>query len=530
MYAGSQSGWESLPAGNQPQSEVSSLGRPPAIPEQPPQPNKKAKNHRRRHVPVGPAGTWFQAQQPSNMRPSAKAPNEEDDDESGIEFSQGARVQKPTATSFFSPAWVAMQCALRIVTPSLPPYLSVKERYATCRPHVPADYLMLAEVLMGQSDWKLSKPLLVLVETIDALADNLWMAEVTDETGAKMSSWIQPSLVHQEQQRAVPYYMRPGRVWLVQDATLLLVENEEGEEASRMMLIGENSIARVWSPGEDEELSDEEYIRWMERRNVLSSSSPALDMDEQGDPMRRLQTGRSSPQTSNHAVDSYELGFTSHPQRPEPSSEVRHQPSTNSPFIRKTATGERAIHSNASMQGSFKNSIPRRHPLETTILNRRPPGLSQAASTSSKSVSFQDEVVSVETTVLSPSFKQFAADRSNGAHGLPGGPSTPTESISTKLSPPTQICSQTSSSIESTQRSLSPMTPLTPILKEPKKKRKQEIWNAPLLDELSDEELPVVPQPRVKPKSILNAVTEKPGRDGLFGPTSVSALDLSDED
>jgi len=74
------------------------------------------------------------------------------------------------------------------------------------------------------------------------------------------------------------------------------------------------------------------------------------------------------------------------------------------------------------------------------------------------------------------------------------------------------------------------MTPLTPILKEPKKKRKQEIWNAPLLDELSDEELPVVPQPRVKPKSILNAVTEKPGRDGLFGPTSVSALDLSDED
>ena len=184
-----------------------------------------------------------------------------------------------------------MQCDLQFVTPSLPAYLSESDRYTACRPHVPGHIYMIPEILAGQSDWKIAhdRRLLVLVDAIQSLADNLWVAELTDETGAKMYSWIQPRLVQQEQQRQLPKYIRPGFVWMLRDATILLVTKEQEEDSSssfgmhsRMLLIGEQNIEQVWTPASGEEgISDADYIRLMERRNALTSSvNEASDIQE----------------------------------------------------------------------------------------------------------------------------------------------------------------------------------------------------------------------------------------------------------
>ena len=271
-------------------SEYSQPGAPPSNPfaSQPAPrrpPRKKAKHHRRRHVPVGPAGVWFQQQQTGiPPRPQhVQEGDEKDEEEVGIEFTQGllTKVNRPAGgVAFYSPAWISMQYRLKFVTPSLPAHLTQTERYTACRPHVPGNFYMIPEILAGQADWKFpsDKRMLVLVHAIESITDHLWVAELTDETGAKISAWIQPTLVQQEQQQQVPKYLRPGIVWMLSNVTLLLVSQETDEEEdlpthSRMLLVGEENIQEAWSPtsGEDD-ISDEDYIQWMEKRNALTVS------------------------------------------------------------------------------------------------------------------------------------------------------------------------------------------------------------------------------------------------------------------
>jgi len=258
-----------------------------------PQPPRKAKRHRRRYVPVGPAGVWFQTQQSSLPRNNK---GDEEDEEVVLNSPRNTRPSN-NGIAFYSPAWMSMQCEIGFLTPSLPAYLSEQERYTLLRPHVPNHHLMIPELLQGKADWKLppNKSLFVLVHTIQALSDNLWTVELTDETGFKISAWIQPKLVSQEEQRSTPHYIRPGLVWMLQNVTILLVAKQVPDEGAervskmdRILLVSEANIKKLWTPSE-EAVSDQDYIQWMERRNTLTSQvmedrqmHHSINVDEEG--------------------------------------------------------------------------------------------------------------------------------------------------------------------------------------------------------------------------------------------------------
>lgn len=258
------------------------------------QSQKKAKCHRRRYAPVGPAGVLFQAHREQlNVKNGALVSNssineEIHEEERGIEFSQGIveNAKAPTAgVVFYSRAWVDMLCQLQIVTPMLRAYLSEEQRYTTIRRFVPQKFTMVSEILRGQLDWKLppGKSLLVLVHAIDSRSDTLWVAELLDETGSTISAWIKPRFVEQEQK--LPKYVRVGMVWMLKDVTIILdsspgrgvddTSNCETDEYRRMLLVGEQNIESVWAPPSNEEASDTadpRFIEWMEKRNTLTSS------------------------------------------------------------------------------------------------------------------------------------------------------------------------------------------------------------------------------------------------------------------
>lgn len=253
---------------------------------------KKAKCHRRRYAPVGPAGVLFQAQREqrsvkNGLLVSSSMNEEVHEEETGIEFTQdiAENTKAPTdGVVFYSRAWVDMLCQLNIVTPMLRAYLSEEQRYMAIRRFMPRKFTMIREILQGQADWKLSpgKSLLVLVHAIDSRSDNLWVAELLDETGSKISAWIKPRFVQQEQK--LPKYVRTGMVWMLKDVTILLDSslacvddktNSEANEYRRMLLVGEQNIESVWAPpsiDDDADTSNPRFIDWMEKRNTLTSS------------------------------------------------------------------------------------------------------------------------------------------------------------------------------------------------------------------------------------------------------------------
>ncbi|GAX26887.1 hypothetical protein FisN_9Lh181 [Fistulifera solaris] len=261
-------------------------------------PQKKAKCHRRRYAPVGPAGVLFQAQREQlnakNGSILSISMNEEShEEERGIEFTQGIAENTKAPTSgvvFYSRAWVDMLCHLQIVTPMLRSYLSEQQRYTTIRRFMPPKFVMILEILRGQVDWKLppNKSLLVLVHTIDARSDTLWVVELLDETGANINAWIKPRFVEQEQK--LPKYVRIGMVWMLKEVTILLHSSpgsdskatSEANDYRRMLLVGEQNIECVWSPPaneEDGDTADPRFIEWIEKRNTLTSSLESVGED-----------------------------------------------------------------------------------------------------------------------------------------------------------------------------------------------------------------------------------------------------------
>jgi hypothetical protein len=341
---------------SQPPSFTQSQPQPSQLPSLPPRVptinnnitnnkrRKKAKHHRRRHVPVGPAGVWFQTHQQQQQQQQHDSSlsirkqqqqkqsshennnnntdennendnNDDENDENDVLTSLARPTNAATGgVNFYSNAWMCMQCQLDLVTPTLPVMsLSVAERYKAIRPHVPTNYMLLAEILAGKADctWKVPAgvSVLVLVHTIQSLADHLWTVELQDETGCSVTAWIQPSLVQEEQQRQVPAYVAAGYVWLLQDVTIQLVsrsseqhdndqvEQQQQQESDddteetnatattqqqensnvkmdRLLLVSERNIRRVWTPAQAEkEVSDQDYIAWMERRNSLTTTA-----------------------------------------------------------------------------------------------------------------------------------------------------------------------------------------------------------------------------------------------------------------
>ena len=174
---------------------------------------KKATKHRKRHIPVGPAGVLFQQtlqQRQSSKRqqqqrasgggrnedaaqrghPNAdeNGDNDDDDNDEGADYasssgyspshhqhnsnhhsnrrggSSSGRGGGADVSACTSPAWTAAQCALQLSTPSCPFHWTTAQKYAALRPHYSEPYLLLPEVLAGKADWKMrpTQQLLVL--------------------------------------------------------------------------------------------------------------------------------------------------------------------------------------------------------------------------------------------------------------------------------------------------------------------------------------------------------------------------------
>jgi hypothetical protein len=238
---------------------------------------RKAKKHRRRHVPAGPAGVWYQQRAQLLENNETYETNKQENYTQSLTYDEDDHDHNKKRFAFkqtkhckdVSSAWMVLQCHLQFVTPMLPAYVSTLERFALLRPHVPEEYLLLPQILNGAADFKFQPyhKLIVLVQTIHSLTDNLWTLTLTDETGATMEAWLEPNLV-QTRSQSLHSRTRPGLLLLVRDATILLVP----DPTERMLLIQEANIERVWAPhGQDDQVSHDQRRNWIEQRLVLTA-------------------------------------------------------------------------------------------------------------------------------------------------------------------------------------------------------------------------------------------------------------------
>lgn len=221
-------------------------------------PMKRSKKPRKRHIPVGPAGVWFQQQHHQKVEG-------EDEEEEGEPAMISAPQTKTPQNSFYSPAWMAMQIDLTLVTPSLPSHWTTEQKVEHLRPHWPSNFVLLADV----KGWKLEKSLLVLVQAIHQVND-VWTVSLQDESTATMTAWIQPRLVTDEEQ--TPRYLQVGYVWRLEHATIALHEGN-----SLLLAIKEENIVQVWTTSEADQVSDQAYISWMEQRNTVTVPEDTVD-------------------------------------------------------------------------------------------------------------------------------------------------------------------------------------------------------------------------------------------------------------
>ena len=243
----------------------------------------------------GPAGLLFQqSQTPSLNAPPPKKPKNtfdqttsndtshceqeegENDEDFPLQKTSDFSRNSTSDVSFYSPAWMVMQLELGFRTPSLQAHLSPDEKYEILRPLYPAEsHFLIPDIVRGKADWNISpRSLLVLVQTSQALTDNLWTVSLMDETCATLDAWIQPTFVKKEQQQDLSHQasIQPGLVWLVQDATVMLVSNKDRKAKSeRMLLIKQENIQRVWSPSQADEMDESTYTGWIDRRNTLTA-------------------------------------------------------------------------------------------------------------------------------------------------------------------------------------------------------------------------------------------------------------------
>jgi hypothetical protein len=235
--------------------------------------------HRKRHVPPGPCGIWWQAHQASTKKRKSQkkrrrdsnihhdvpvsssrpppASNEEDAfSSSTIPFESsrlGTLHQNPAnidstqssdnnhndnnnsnktvvneVNMGLSSAWASMQQELNIVTPYLLPWIPEERRYEVLREKTPSHYIMLREIHEGRHDFTMvSGSLLVLVNSVESsIHHNIWTVDLRDESGASIRAWMEPKFIQSQIQSSTSEeasMVRPGVVWMLENVSMILV-------------------------------------------------------------------------------------------------------------------------------------------------------------------------------------------------------------------------------------------------------------------------------------------------------------------
>ena len=254
---------------------------------------KKASSHRKRHIPPGPVGIWFQSHQ------QLKSNKQRNSDGATLNDDGNQKHQHSTQDSFgsdkqtvnnlsFSPVWTSVQQSLQIITPYLPTWNNdPAQRYKWLRPHLPSVYILLWEIRRGDYDFYTpdNSRLLVLVHSIESHnLHNIWTVELQDETGLTIRAWIEPRYVQEQmQQQQETSTIRPGVIWMLSGIGMMVEPNEHEENLERLLLIGGKNIIKVWTPEEakqnDSRQSQTEFLQWMEQRKAISNGISEMNED-----------------------------------------------------------------------------------------------------------------------------------------------------------------------------------------------------------------------------------------------------------
>ena len=248
----------------------------------------KATNHRKRHIPPGPCGIWFQTQQHQHPHNHPDHGNNTNDDEDVTPSTQSEPTKRqPMIDIHFSPAWSCMQQELNWITPYLPPtMINPQQRYQHIRPHVPQEFALLVEIQRGdydQFDQPLEQALVVLVASVETQI-HIWTVELKDETGCSIKAWIEPKLVQHQQLEHSQSIIRPGVVWRLNQVGMIVVPVDE-ERLERMLLVRGSAIVQVWTPEQygaaDSPEQQRKFLHWMEQRKALPLVGISSEMNQE---------------------------------------------------------------------------------------------------------------------------------------------------------------------------------------------------------------------------------------------------------
>lgn len=258
--------WGDRMQGSQLATSQSSSATGPLTQQLPPPP-RKAKKHRKRHAPPGPAGVLYQS---VSLR--QKDSSEADDESTSLNAPKG-ETHHHTADVTTCLAWMVMQLQQpHLLTPYLSPYASISERYQILRKHLPDDIGLIPEIEMGNYDLRMKNKLIVLVHSVQSSLQNCTI-ELRDETGSTISAWICPSFVQKERDQppSAPKKIRTGMVWML-EGLAILPSLLNGNENKRWLLIQDQNIIKVWDSPKQSSIQQDVYLAWIEKRNNLPES------------------------------------------------------------------------------------------------------------------------------------------------------------------------------------------------------------------------------------------------------------------
>lgn len=444
---------------------------------------RKATNHRKRHIPSGPAGIFFQQQEfynqgnttkPGIDRLSHQEVNTRNVSDSTLSTfdphelgsSQGKTVARAasTAATQYSTSWMKMQLEFRIKTPSLAPTLSPLQRYHRLREFY-KNYSLIPDVLEMGTSWKLSLPLLVLIEHVYT-SPTCWTVQATDETGYRVLLWLDPSWVHETFYKAESMsVLEGGTTWKIENATVVLSsekndpmdENEDpfshnDNHIQRIVLVGKDNLMQSWTASQDEKCNQQIYLQWMEQKSQLSSgdlNNEELGRDvgvhehpfvweDTGDLLHQefasgsdlrtfalpvsSQTAKSPNESDAVArVDTSVL----QPQRPPPKQTIQHAPSETTPEVNdptlKTGSNalDAAVVASASKQRSTSSSSHRKR------LKKSPKTGTSKKIAGTTTTLFQN-VSDIQDTLM---MNLFDDENDSDSEGCVGAPTASTEAI-----------------------------------------------------------------------------------------------------
>jgi hypothetical protein len=239
---------------------------------------KKASGHRKRHLPPGPSGVWFQTHQQLTSTKTTETGTSSSSipKRSQLRKDNSDTEKPPLEDVSFSPAWTCMQQSLNICTPCIPSWKTAQERYQLLRKYVSAEYVLFHEILNGDYDFSIPEPhrLLVMVHSVES-HHTIWTVDLQDESGVIVRAWMEPKYIQQQLQQQGASTIRPGVVWMLKGVSIMAAQNEQEERLERMLLISEKNVERIWTPEQakqqDSPRAQREFLNWMEKRRAIAS-------------------------------------------------------------------------------------------------------------------------------------------------------------------------------------------------------------------------------------------------------------------